>query len=356
MSNQMIFWGLVTFMFIEIYAIIELASAINQLLQSDEFKKRMKERNGKGGAAAAVLLLVVGSLFPTLSFGAEGDYTIDLDYPISNMTIYLMLTIDGLLMIAIYSMRRYLRDLLNAHKSEEQIAAEVKKVDIMQILTDTVAVEEEAAIELDHEYDGIRELDNNLPPWWKWGFYLTILISVVYLVNYHILGTGDLQQVAYEKDMAAAEIKIKAYLESQAMNVDEHSVTILSEPGDISTGKALYEQYCKVCHGGAGEGLVGPNLTDNYWIHGGGIADVFTTIKYGAENGMKSWQDELNPVEMQQVASFIKGLAGTNPPNAKPPQGDLYQEADAPVAPTAEPDSIPAQGADTTAVAEVVNE
>lgn len=343
-------------MFIEIYAIIELTSAISQLLRSDEFKKRLKDKkNGMGGTAAMILLLALGSLFPALSFGSEQEYTIDLSYPISNEIIYLMLFIDALLMVAIYAIRRNLNDLLNAHKSEAEIAAETKKVDLMQILTDTVAVEEEAAIELDHEYDGIRELDNNLPPWWKWGFYLTILIGVVYMVHYHILGTGDLQQQEYEKDVAAAQLRIQAYLEAQAMNVDENSVTILSESSDISAGKALYEQYCKVCHGAAGEGLVGPNLTDQYWIHGGGIADVFSTIKYGAENGMKSWQDELNPVEMQQVASFIKGLAGTNPPNAKPPQGDLYQDEAAPVAPDAEPDSVPVEGADSSAVAEVVD-
>ena len=140
---------------------------------------------------------------------------------------------------------------------------------------------------------------------------------------------GDLQIAAYNKDVLKSELAVKAYLKDQALNVDENTVTLMTEDKDIQAGKNVFQQYCAVCHGGQAEGLVGPNLTDNYWIYGGKINDLFRTIKQGGNNGMKSWKDELSPVQIQQVASFVKSLAGSNPPNAKEPQGELYEEANA---------------------------
>jgi cytochrome c oxidase cbb3-type subunit 3 len=205
-----------------------------------------------------------------------------------------------------------------------------KKVEskLLLSLTDAVAVEEEESILLDHDYDGIKELDNNLPPWWKYGFYLTIVTSVIYLVHFHVLKTGDLQGKEYDNAIAQAKIEVDEFMKTSANNVDENTVKVLTEASDIASGKDLFTSNCVACHGKGGEGTVGPNLTDDYWIHGGSIQDLFKTLKYGwVEKGMKAWKDDLSPMQIAQVASYIKTLNGTNPPNPKAPQGDLYTEA-----------------------------
>jgi len=207
-------------------------------------------------------------------------------------------------------------------------ATKITESKIMMSLTDAVAIEEEDSIMLDHDYDGIKELDNNLPPWWKYGFYLTIVVAIVYLINYHVIGTGDLQGKEYEKEIAQAKLEVDEFMKTSANNVDENTVKLLTEATDIATGKDLYIVNCVACHGKGGEGTVGPNLTDDYWLHGASIQDLFKTLKYGwVEKGMKAWKEDLSPMQMAQIASFIKTLKGTNPPNPKSPQGDLYTEA-----------------------------
>jgi cytochrome c oxidase cbb3-type subunit III len=180
---------------------------------------------------------------------------------------------------------------------------------------------------LDHDYDGIKELDNNLPPWWKYGFYITIIWAFFYMVDYHVVGKGNVMEQEYAAQLAEAEVQKKARLLLAANSVDENTVTTMSGASDLSGGKKIYMEKCMVCHGKGGEGTVGPNLTDDYWIHGGKINDVFRTIKYGVPaKGMLAWQGQLTPVEMQQVASYIKSIYGTNPVNPKAPQGDLYSD------------------------------
>lgn len=211
--------------------------------------------------------------------------------------------------------------------SGERNNIKVPESKLLLSLTDAVAVEDEDSILLDHDYDGIKELDNNLPPWWKYMFYATILSGVIYLVHYHVLKTGDLQTAEYDKAMAQAKIEVDEYMKTSANNVDENTVKLLTEASDIAAGKDVYIASCAACHGQLGEGTVGPNLTDDYWIHGGKIDDLFKTVKYGwVEKGMKSWKEELSPMQIAQVASYIKSLKGTNPPNGKAPQGDLFNE------------------------------
>lgn len=197
---------------------------------------------------------------------------------------------------------------------------------LMRKMNDSVPVEREAEVMTNHTYDGIYELDNNLPPWWKAMFYATIVFGVVYLVHYHILDTGDLQDQEYEKEMAAAKAEIDAYLATSANNIDENNVTMVEEPARLERAKQLYVEKCAACHGQAGEGGVGPNLTDVYWIHGGDIKDIFKTIKNGVpEKGMIPWKAQLSPVQIQDISSYIISLEGSNPPNAKEPQGELYE-------------------------------
>lgn len=187
-------------------------------------------------------------------------------------------------------------------------------------------VEEEADLDLGHDYDGIRELDNKLPPWWLYGFYCTILFACVYLWRYHVSHTAPLSGEEYAISVQKAEVAKAEYLKKAANLVDETTVKQLSDGGDLAAGQKIFETNCFACHGKAGEGGVGPNLTDEYWLHGGSIQDVFKTIKYGwPDKGMKSWKDDFSPSQIAQVASYVRSLQGTHPANAKAPQGTVYK-------------------------------
>lgn len=195
-------------------------------------------------------------------------------------------------------------------------------------LTSAVPVARESEIDMGHDYDGIRELDNKLPPWWLYGFYLSIIISVFYLYYYHI-GNDWSSDQEYRQEMAEGEKIRQAYLAKVANLVNEETVSELSSKGDLTAGKAIYTKNCVACHGNMGQGGIGPNLTDPYWLHGGGIKNVFKTVKYGViERGMTPWQDILKPQEIQQVSSYILTLADSNPPEAKDPQGELWKPED----------------------------
>jgi len=188
--------------------------------------------------------------------------------------------------------------------------------------TKTVPVEEEKDIMFAHEYDGIRELDNKLPPWWLWMFYACIAFGVVYWGIYEI-GSGPSLTEEYETEMAVAKAQVAAYVAKQADAVNENNVALLTDKGEVALGKSVFDANCFPCHGSNLEGnTIGPNLTDEYWIHGGGIKNLFKTIKYGViEKGMQPWKDNLRASDIQRVASYILSKQGSNPPNGKAPQG-----------------------------------
>jgi len=188
-------------------------------------------------------------------------------------------------------------------------------------------IQEEANIDLGHDYDGIRELDNRLPPWWLYGFYLCILVAGIYIYRYHIAHTAPLPKEELQIAMAIADAEKEEYLKKSANKVDENSVTYLSDATSLEAGKKIFITVCAACHLADGGGSVGPNLTDDYWIHGGSIKDIFKTVKYGwPEKGMKSWQEDYSPVQIAQISSFVKSLKGTKPAKPKEPQGPLYEE------------------------------
>ncbi|MBL6449364.1 c-type cytochrome [Fulvivirga sp. 29W222] len=192
---------------------------------------------------------------------------------------------------------------------------------------DAVPVESEETIMLDHNYDGIRELDNHLPPWWKWLFYGTIAFAVVYLAGYHVFGTMPLQLEEYQSEVAQAEkVALARKADTPVSDINEENVERVTDQALLDNGREVFISNCAPCHKEDGAGGIGPNLTDKYWIHGGDIKSIFKTIKQGVpEKGMISWEPLLSPDEMQNVSSFVMSLAGTNPPNAKGPQGELYE-------------------------------
>ena len=198
---------------------------------------------------------------------------------------------------------------------------------IMKRMTKAIPLDREAEVATDHNYDGIIELDNSLPPWWVYMFYGTIIFAITYMI-YFTYFDGPTQQMEYDTEVAQAIQKKNEFLKKTAALVDETSVLILTDATALAKGKSGYITKCAACHGMNGEGLVGPNLTDDYWIHGGSIKDIFKTIKYGwPEKGMISWESQITPMEMQQISSFIITIKGTNPANPKAPQGTIYVEA-----------------------------
>ncbi|MBC7775792.1 MAG: c-type cytochrome [Phycisphaerae bacterium] len=191
-----------------------------------------------------------------------------------------------------------------------------------------VPVALEGAITLDHDYDGIRELDNHLPPWWVNLFILTVIWSIGYMWYYHWSGNGPNQLEEYKQEVESAKKEMAIALAGKANAVDESNVIALTDSGALGEGELIFKNACAACHGQKGEGTVGPNFTDEQWIHGGGMKNVFKTIKYGVpDKGMISWSAQLKPIDIQKVASYILTLKGTNPPNPKAPQGEIWKEA-----------------------------
>jgi cytochrome c oxidase cbb3-type subunit 3 len=205
-----------------------------------------------------------------------------------------------------------------------------KRIQAKWAASNFVPIEQEASIDLQHDYDGIRELDNVIPPWFTAAFAITILFAGVYLYRYHIAKSAPLQLEELSMAMAKADLEHEAYLASQASSIDENNVTLMTG-ADLEAGQQVFTTLCAVCHKTDGGGLVGPNMTDDYWIHGGSLKDIFKTIKYGVpDKGMISWKTQLSPLQIAQVANYIKTLRGTNPPDAKEKQGELYVESATP--------------------------
>ena len=147
-------------------------------------------------------------------------------------------------------------------------------------------------------------------------------------------------------EMKEAEVAVARYLANQADQVDETNVELLTDEASLAAGEAIFLGKCATCHGNLGEGGVGPNMTDEYWIHGGTIVDVFSTVKYGVPaKGMISWRDQLRPQEMQMVSSYILTLQGTDPPNQKAPEGTLFERQAEDLQQPADSSMAPAGGA-----------
>ena len=325
--------SLVCLMLVLLFVIGMLATTLRQLTMVIRDKMR-KEKETKPTGIKSVLLLAAFSLSALSSFGAEvaAKPATNMISGIPTNDFYAIFSVLVLEIAVIFALAIYIRLFLNILRRQPETAQEAEKIARKSWFWDkfnaAATIEQEKDILLDHDYDGIQELDNSLPPWWKYGFYLTIIVGVIYLYRFHVSHDGPSSKEEYVEAMQQAEEQKAAYLAKSANNVDESTVTLLTDPNEIAAGKEIFVKTCVACHLADGGGSVGPNLTDEYWLHGGSIKDIFKTIKYGwQDKGMKSWKDDFSPKQIQELASFVKSLKGTHPAVPKAPQGQLYIEA-----------------------------
>ncbi len=325
--------GLVCLVFILLFSILVLGNTLRQLsmVYSEKIKKARSE---SANAIKSIVLLVLASAYSTTALAQDAEAVAA---PVGTQSIngipafdfYLIMGIIGLELVVILTLTFFIRlmvRLLNTKPETAVIAKKIIKVSFWDRFNKVVPIEKEQDIMLDHDYDGIRELDNSLPPWWKYGFYVSIVASVIYLWYYHAGGNGPSSYDEYMAEVRTGEEEKMAYLAKAANNVDENTVTMLDAAG-IGAGQTIFQNSCAACHAKDGGGGVGPNLTDDYWLHGGSLKDVFKSIKYGwADKGMKSWKDDFSPNQIAQLASFVKSLKGTNPATPKEKQGQLFED------------------------------
>jgi cytochrome c oxidase cbb3-type subunit 3 len=319
-------FGIVIFRMAQVVALLS-----KQLIEKDKAKSTSK-------LASILLLLAAFSVLSNGAFAQEATTAAESTISFAGVSGVNMYVLVAALVVEIFAIF-YLGSLINSlHKRVFDIKVlETKAVkksllpswwhDLdKKVLTQAIPVEREADILLDHDYDGIKELDNALPPWWKYGFYITIVVAFIYIIAYHVTGTGLNPTQEYAAQMDAARIAKEKYDAENKDKVDETKVPMADAEG-IEKGRSIYKDNCVACHGQLGEGGAGPNLTDDYWIHKGSLNDVYASIKNGyPDKGMQSWIIKFNPKEISQIASFIKTLKGSNPPGAKAPQGDLFVE------------------------------
>lgn len=287
----------------------------------------------------------------------SGERPAIIEYPITQFFMLMVLLILIAIELILKSIENIMFQTLTEEgkeryldvKSEQNEWAWGKK--IWDKLTGNKPLEKESEIILDHNYDGIRELDNELPPWWVWMFYATIVFAVVYLVRFEIYGDYD-QALEYEQEVAAANLAIEEYKKTAKDLVDANTVELLTDASDISAGKAIFESTCVACHMADGGGGIGPNLTDENWILGGGIKNVFNTIAEGGRDGkgMVAWKSIFKPAEIAQVASYVLSFQGTIPANPKAPEGDIWVDENAPKQEPAPTDNLPEKAADSVSV------
>lgn len=331
-ENLTLFYALLTMAIFLLFAIILMSGTVTRFIKSDYFKNHAKDA-GNNPLLKTILLIVGFTLLFTnnshaLKFMQPGEALEGMPWLIvENIDIYVLVFVNIVLISVLFYIKRMMKVFTSMTKPEEEeliahaSGESLRKVN--QILTSVVPIEEEHTILLHHEYDGIKELDNNLPPWWVWLFYATIAFGVVYIFHYHILKTGDLQEVELAKATKKHEMEIDAFRKSNAMNVTEENATLMTESSDLSAGKAIFSANCVVCHSENGEGNIGPNLTDKNWIYGYEIGIVFGTITHGTPNGMSEHGSKLNPIQIQQVSSYVLSLPETK---GLEPNGDIIEK------------------------------
>ena len=279
-------------------------------------------------------LLMVLALLSVMKISAQDASTatqyIPIDWSITGDRLnFALLGVIGIEVLVMLYFLRWLRVLVLPVSEKKEIAQTASKTNRWwDRFNKSVSIDKEQDVQLDHDYDGIKELDNSLPPWWIYGFYFTILFAGVYMYRYHISKSSPLQVEELAIEKIQAEKDKVAFMATLANNVDETSIAYNPTAELLAEGKVIFVKNCVSCHGPEAQGAsIGPNLTDEYWIHKGGIKDIFKTIKNGVqEKGMIPWGQQLSNAQIAAVATFIKSLQESHPTNPKAPQGDKYEE------------------------------
>ncbi|QRR00905.1 cbb3-type cytochrome c oxidase N-terminal domain-containing protein [Dyadobacter sandarakinus] len=281
-----------------------------------------------GSIGKTLFILLLSGLMPAL---AEEEAPVTRAVSGTDLILYVLLAALGLVIIQLVIL------LVNALATYRKFRALTTPEPSRAVFSEywwrkfrgvAVPLQDEKSIVIEgHDYDGITELDNRMPPWLQFLFLSTIVFAIAY-ATYYFSGLGDMQLAELDKEVAQAELDKKSYMEKVGASLDESSVTLLTDKAGVEAGKAIFQEKCTACHGAEAGGGVGPNLTDPYWLHGSGIRNLFKVIKYGVpEKGMIAWEKQLSPVDIQKVASYVLSIQGTKPANAKEPQGDMATES-----------------------------
>jgi cytochrome c oxidase cbb3-type subunit 3 len=300
-----------------------------------EMMKKYKEQNNK--TPLIILMIILGSAFSASAEPAPMEFLFQAPPSGATFTIVFAVIMIVLLFTTFMLLRslNIMLKLLYGKKEEAKLKVvedeETSQVNFWKRFVDrynnAIPVEQEKDIMLDHNYDGIRELDNSLPPWWVYGFYVTIIFAVIYMFTYHLGGSGISQDEEYTAEVLQAEAAKLFYASgANKQKIDESTVVYLTDATSLAQGNKIYQNNCATCHGTIGEGLAGPNLTDDYWIHGGGIKNIFKVITVGvAGKAMIKWEGILKPEERQLVASYVWSLHD-KPVKGKDAEGVIYKE------------------------------
>jgi cytochrome c oxidase cbb3-type subunit 3 len=330
-SPNMHYYLLSALAIILLVIIIVLNVAISALTSNKTLLDRLREKNGLGAVIALIFVGIANNL-SAQEVISSGLVVVEPNY---GMVFWLFVVVNFVLLVILIVQISVLNGLSNAIKEEaismDESVEEPDAVGLQKFwekLTDAVPIQNEAEVMTDHEYDGIRELDNKLPPWWVWLFNISIVIAVIYFGYYVVFWPYDLPVSIeeYVDEMAAAEEEVAAYNAEFGSGVDETTAMLITDPERLEEGKEIYDANCIPCHMADGGGGIGPNFTDEYWIHGGDIRNLYSIIKFGViTKGMIPWKDQLNPEQIENVASYILvTFPGSTPENPKEPQGELH--------------------------------
>lgn len=258
------------------------------------------------------LLLSVSAVLPVAAQTAAAPTTVD---PMAD--IALIFTVS--FMVFVIATLMYIIGVMNTNVDPiADLFTRIKNYVIPQ--------EGETTADVGHVYDDIKELDNRIPPWFNYLFAGTVLFAFIYMIDYHVLGISKLSTDEYMEEIVAANLQRKILLASGG-SINENALVQLKDEASLKEGREIFQKFCISCHGPQAGGLVGPNLTDEFWIHGGGIKSVYTTIKKGVPGkGMISWELVFSQRQIQSIGSYVLSLQGTNPPGGKSPEGTKYIE------------------------------
>jgi len=215
------------------------------------------------------------------------------------------------------------------NKNSENISGWKK---FMKSMTKANELGTEKDIMLDHDYDGIKELDNVLPPWWLYGFYITIAISIFYYTQVFYNSEKYSQAEEYAAEVAKGKEEVEAYKAANPELFNTDNIVAFTDDENLAKGKELFTtKTCFACHLNDLGGSIGPNLTDNVWILGGDVKSIFNTLTNGGRpgKGMIAWESTITREERIQLASYIISMQGTSPANPKAPEGDIIYPAPA---------------------------